>query len=383
MLSALPLIVAAAFLANASALAPVEVGDTVIASAMELAQQEQYDEAITALDNLTPEQKTSYKARFARARILGWSGRFAEAEDIYLSLLAEYPDNADLQIGYAQVAYYQADYDKAEALFTSVTLRYPDYNDAHRGLERVQRARNTDQSGDPSVAAQWRLDYGAELSTFERSANEDWTYYFAQISRSKNKRSLSLQIEHHERFGLDDTTLSVGGYSRIGETWDGAIRVEYTPKSDFRPSHGFDAEVGKLINEENDAGPVVRPYVRYSYDKYPAGAIHTVFPGVQMNLRSGFGVDAQFISTFQRTEDTQIGGSIRFRGPLSDNWRFSIGGADAPEAVDGIVIRTRSVFGSLQYEITKRLSVRASYARDDRENSFIRNAFSVSVTHRF
>ena len=360
---------------------PHERTEVVVSAAIEQARAHKYGAAIDTLSTLTDEQSDTYDARFAKARILAWAGRHGDAEFVYRELLADFPDDPDIQVGYGQLAYYQADYDKSISLLKPVTILYPEYEDATLALERAYAAqRSKPNNSDADVA--WRLDYGAEISTFDRSSNDEWSYYFAQASRSSRGKTFSIQAQHFKRFNLSDTSLTAGASVRMGDRWDASLQIEYTPDADFRSSIGFDLEAGRIFDRQN-RGPVLRPYVRYSFDDYQNGVIHTLFPGTQLFLKADVSLDARVIAVFQQNADAQLGGSIRVSFPLHGKWWGQAGFADAPEAINGIVVRTRSAFGGFQYDVNRRVSLKATYARDDRENSFIRNVFSVSISHRF
>ncbi|GEM_PF-4909195 len=358
---------------------PAHAQDPHVVRALNLAAGKQYEDALSALDALDGRASAAYEVRFARARILAWAGEYDQAEQVYQDLLGDYPEDPDILIGYAQLAYYQQDFGAAKKRFARVAAAYPEYDDAIIGLERTNRALS---SADADPKSRWRLDYAAELNTFERSSNDKWEYYTAQITRQRSGLSLWIKGEHYQRFGLRDSTVAIGAASKIGDNWDAALTIEGTPDADFRPEFAIDVEIGRTFFLSSDI-PALRPYVRYNFDKYAEQPIHMISPGANAYLANGWVFDVRLITSAQRDESVEIGGMARLTAPVVQNIRVTLGAANAPEAIDGVVVRTVSVFGGVLLDISDKLSLRADYARDDRQNSFIRNVFSVNVTHRF
>lgn len=371
-------------LAEASAPACRAGGVSAADRALILASDTDYRSALDCLDMARAAQPgtTPHEAIvFARARILAWSGAHDAAERLYDDLLARAPDNTDYQFGSAQLAYYRGDFDAASAQLRAVLERVPDYADAQDALNRVERARFADAPG--VTDHNWRLDVGVEQSTFQRSVNEDWYAGFARFAYQGDRINIVGGVDHLRRFGLDDTSVTAGVSRRLANGWDASLTITGTPAADFRPQFGTDIEIGKTVYIGRGGRIALRPSVAARLDLFPGQSIRILRPGLVAFLPHDIRLEGRAIIITQTQASIQSGAFVRASLPAGRKFRLSVGVADAPETVNAIVIRTRSVFGGIAYAVTDTLSIQANYSRDDRENSFIRNTVGVSLTHRF
>jgi len=109
-----------------------------LAQAHDMATQQKFDEAIAILDNVRPSERNDYAVKFLQARILSWSGKHQAAEQEFIALRKQYPDNPDILVSYGYLQFYQNKYRNAEYLFTEVLERHPEYQDAQSGLDRLR-----------------------------------------------------------------------------------------------------------------------------------------------------------------------------------------------------------------------------------------------------
>jgi len=109
-----------------------------LAQAHDMATQQKFDEALAILDNVRPSERNDYAVKFLQARILSWSGKHQAAEQEFIALRKQYPDNPDILVSYGYLQFYQNKYRNAEYLFTEVLERHPEYQDAQSGLDRLR-----------------------------------------------------------------------------------------------------------------------------------------------------------------------------------------------------------------------------------------------------
>jgi len=112
-----------------------------IQKANKFAEAQDFTAALEALDAVPSADKQDYAVVFLKARILSWSGNHSEAEQIFLRLTRQYPQDSDIAVSFAYLQYYQGKFDEAERGFSRVVARHPNYQGAILGLERVEAAR--------------------------------------------------------------------------------------------------------------------------------------------------------------------------------------------------------------------------------------------------
>lgn len=112
-----------------------------VSSAMHLAQTKNFSEALHVLDQMSATEHHTYDYRFAKARILTWSGYYDQAAPLYDGLMAEFPHDADITVSVGYMHLFAGDLDKAETHFQDVIEHHPSYGDARMGLQRTIDAR--------------------------------------------------------------------------------------------------------------------------------------------------------------------------------------------------------------------------------------------------
>lgn len=347
------------------------------ARALELAAEQRFDSALETLSKADAEIKSGYEHRFLKARILSWAGEYDAARRELDGLMREFPDNPDLQLAMGNLEYYQGNLDAAEIQYKTVLNRFPNYQDARQGLENVRKAR-ADAKNNPNY--KWRLDGGLGFTDLSQDGAEDWNTQFFRAEYTAGALAYHGSVQRYDRFGETNIQMQAGLSDAVRGGWDWGLEVGFTPDALFRPDFSAGGRLGRAI--ELPSGAVVYPNISYRYDDYAAGGIHTVQPGLLAYLDDGLVLTGRLIGTFQDAEDDQIGWLVQSRKPVMNNLEFNFGYADAPEAIDGVAISTKSVFGGLTYAFRKDLDLHLNLARDDREGDSVRKSVNVGFTHR-
>ena len=97
----------------------------------------------------------------------------------------------------------------------------------------------------------------------------------------------------------------------------------------------------------------------------------------------GWSIAARVIALDPEDSERLYGKDFRLDGTLTDTFRFYAGYADVPETVAAVTVDTQTWFGGVTLDMTPEATLRLGYARDDRENSYIRQVVSASVSYRF
>ncbi len=110
-----------------------------------LAQEQNFEEALTILDGVHFADREDYAVKFLEARVLAWAGQHERAEGEFEKLRAKYPQDLDILVSFGYLRFYQRDYALSEDIFTEVLEMNPDYGDARIGLERSRLVQNKAQ----------------------------------------------------------------------------------------------------------------------------------------------------------------------------------------------------------------------------------------------
>ncbi len=347
------------------------------ARALELAGEKKFDQALRILSQQDSELQSGYEHRFLKARILSWAEQYEEARIELQSLNQAFPGNPDLQLAMGNLEYYQGNLDAAEANYELVLEKFPGYTDARTGLDNIRRARAAAQETTPK---KWRIDGGLGFSELNDDELPNWNTQFLRAEYSPGPLAYHISMQRYNRFGEENIQFQGGISDTVRGGWDWGIEAGFTPNAIFRPDLSLGGRMGRAIELDNSV--VLYPNMSYRYDDYAAGGIHTLQPGLLAYLDDGLVLTGRLIGTFQDNETDQIGWLVQARKPVSQKFELNLGYANAPEAIDGISITTKSLFGGLTYAMRDDLDLHLNLARDDREGSFTRNSVNVGFTHK-
>jgi len=344
--------------------------------ALELAGQKNFDQALALLAQQGPSLRAGYEHRFLKSRILSWAGKYPSAQTELNALNSEFPNNPDVELALGNLAYYQSDLATAGRYYQKVLNGFPDYQDARTGLENIRRAR----TANTVPRKRWRIDGSSGLSTLSADGFDNWNNQFLRAEYTPETLSYFGSIQRFDRFGFSDIELQAGLSDAVRGGWDWGVVGSITPGSNFRPDFGIGGRLGRAISLEG--GGVIYPNLDYKFDDYAAGGIHTIQPGLTGYLKNGVVLTGRLIGTVQTDEDDQIGWLVQGRFPATDKLNLNLGYASAPEAIDGFAVLTQSLFGGLTYAVQDDLDLHINLARDDREDSYVRNSVNVGFTHK-
>ena len=108
-----------------------------IISAKQLASSQKFDEALRMLETKPNSDQENYSLGYLKAQILSWAGNHPKAEQAFIELRRQYPQDADIAVSFGYLHLYQNNFEDAERLFSQVLDRFPDYQDAQNGLKRA------------------------------------------------------------------------------------------------------------------------------------------------------------------------------------------------------------------------------------------------------
>ncbi len=349
----------------------------ISAQALALAAQKDHSGALSLIASQDEALRNTYDLRFTRARILAWSEKYDASAAEYEQLMQDFPKNPDIQNGYGYLEYYRGNLENAEALFNQVLADYPGYADAQNGLTRVRRAL-ADRIGSDY---RWRVDANLGYSEFDNNQS-DWNDQSLRVEYVPGNIGIFGSATRYDRFGLNDTQIMGGARSNTKSDFDWEIAAGATPDADFRAELTGMARLGYKFDIGNDT--VVHSSLGYQIDDYSVtGTVHQISPQIVTYLNNGMIFTARLIHVMQDAEDDQTGFLASGLVPVGPRLNLRAGYANAPEAVNGIVIDTESLFSGLSYRMSDHTEIHGTYTRDDRKGVFIRDGFNVGLTQKY
>lgn len=231
----------------------------------------------------------------------------------------------------------------------------------------------------------WQADTGLQLSDFSRSAQPDWNQEFTQLTRFFNGRKTALhgKITRYDQFSNIDSEYEIGVDQVFAPRFNGYLYVAAAPDADFRPE--WKAMGGGSVRLDNPAWQWWPVWMTLDgrYEDYNNTEATTLNPGLRIEPADRWAIAARAISIKQPDEKRVYGFDLRLDGKIAEDLRFYAGYADAPETVAGITVDTQTYFTGIAYDITPAHTLRLGYTHDDRENSYIRQVFDVSLSYSF
>lgn len=369
----------------ASRIAPANV-DVLLRLALVRGYLQEYDAALAAVNSGLRLDPHNTDLRLARARILGWAGRYDEALRTVDAVTAQQPDNAEAYAIRGRIAFYQGNLAAADAGFAAALRLDPGNAEATAGRADVAEARKASAGKAGNPVPRWRIDAGYVHSEFSRLNLEDWREGFIRIEhRWPSRTALSLRVDTSNRFGTTETAVGAGIAQHFNPGLYGYLEGSVSPAADFLPR--WTVAVGGNVRVVDDHGPfgplLLTADLRHK--SYTTGEIQNADPGIVLY---GFGgrawLAAKWINAFDRDADARLAGWYgRADWQVVSPFRLFAGMSDAPETEAGFTVDTRSVFGGLAVDLTPNVRLNADLAREDRENSYIRNVYGVSLTLRY
>jgi len=360
-----------------------------------------HEAALTAIDSALAQNPRDFDARLLRARILSWQGRFAAADKALGELLGERPADADARLALSLLRYYEGRLDEAAAGLEALLAESPGNADAAEARNLVAKALAARTETSP--VRRWRVDAGGEYSAFRRTAVDlpAWNQQFLQVGRrlDDGNRPLSVfgRVERFERYDLTDWALEAGVTRTFFPGLLGAFTAGVSPDAVFRPQWRAAADAEYRIRKAaspRDAVPSVWGLATARYDVYESSEFLGLLPGVRTEW-GPWAATGRLAHVREAGGEALTGWSLRFDGvtgtprlgPVRENIRFLAGIADAPETevrgAKAVTISTLTLYAGLAVEIDGDLTLNLGYARDDREDSWIRHSVNAGVSGGF
>lgn len=382
---------AALVLLSSSTLACAMPVDEALDRSRTLSAEQKYEEALVLLEKALTEHPDDGEIQFAIIRVLSWQGDYDAAEKRILALDEKFAGNADLLLLRANLAAYRGEHTQAMALYREVLAKAPDYEDAKAGLARALKTQAAytqiseikEPEAEPVLA--WQADSGFEFSEFSRVDQKGWNQEFLQLTRFLDERKTAIhgKITRYDQFSSTDVEYEVGLDHTVSDNLSlyasGTIGID----ADFRPDFWVAGGGALKITRLNDKIMPAWATLDARHDSYEDTSILTAKLGLRLEPVEGWSIAARVIALDPEDSARLYGKDFRLDGTLTDTLRFHVGYADVPETVAAVTVDTQTWFGGIAIDLAPEATLRLGYARDDRENSFIRQVVNASISYRF
>jgi YaiO family outer membrane protein len=359
-----------------------------VAESRKLAEQKKYGAALELLKKALAESPEDGELMLARIRVLDWAGKYREAEAALNALPQAQQTNPDAMLLRGSVAYHQGHFATAEKHYAAILTQHPDYQDARDGLLRAQKATRAARvaAAKPAAAQEaflpWQVDTGLELSQFSRRSQTNWNQEFLQLTHFLDARKTALhgKLTRYDQFNARDAEVELGADHQFSPTVNGYAALSLVSHANFRPRNRV---AGGGAMRVMDSTTPLWATIDARYDTYADTRVLNLNPGLKLDVADGWSVAGRRIIVDQSSERKAYGWDGRLDGTVTDGLRFYAGYASAPDTVAGVTVDTTTWFGGAAYDVTPVNTLRVGYARDDRQNSYIRDIYNASISYRF
>lgn len=344
-------------------------------------------------------------ARLGLARVSLWDGRLDEAETRVAEILRGAPDDPETLSLRARLQLVRGEASEAEAGFAALVALDPRNADALVGLGDARRARLREPAARAAYAAalaldpasadirsrfdfeappRWRLDLDGSRSSFSGD-RQGWRESAIHLGYAVSPQtSLTFGVELSRRAGDFDAYLEARFDRRVTPAFSAYGLIGATPDADFRPDLQLGLGAGlRLRSGGGMLGPTTAT-LDLRHADYAGGGIETVSPGLEQYFLDGrFWATARWINIFDPDAGHAAGWSLRLDAQLTPRLRVAGGLSDAPDISEGVVLETMGSFGTIVFDVSDRLSLRAALAHEDRDTSADRTEFGLGLGIRF
>lgn len=325
------------------------------------------------------------------ARILAWSGRHADCEAKLSALSAAERANPDAMLLAADLDFYRGRFEQAITGYQAVLARVQDYGEARDGLARAQAAQAASVKPvagtalpEAPAAPRWALTVGGEYSQFDQEGRLSWRQQFVQIDHLRQGLSPYARWARYDQYALLDMETD------FGFNWAATARmnlnagVSLVSRALFKPERRLYANVDQLLFGQVAAPSAIWGTLQWRDEAYADGArVVTLNPGLACAPIAGIKLSGHLIAVDKSDAARVHGRQWRVDLTPSDRWSWHVGYADAPESELSKVVRTKTWFAGVTFDVGSNYTARLGYARDDRVNTYKRQVINASVTRRF
>ncbi|MFT7433086.1 MAG: YaiO family outer membrane protein [Alphaproteobacteria bacterium] len=195
------------------------------------------------------------------------------------------------------------------------------------------------------------------------------------------------RAEKHRRANSRNRHYQFGGAYVFSKKWSIEGSVGYTPNSIFIPQWRFKLSGERMMFENASQTFLNRGWFTLSaqYDRYKTLDTTVIKPGFRIAVNDNLSVHAQHINVIdENTKHLRVWGTrLDWNNASLPKMRFFAGLSSASETENATTVKTSARFLGLSYNMTQRVRVNVSYAREDRNDSYLRKILASSISVKF
>lgn len=388
---------------------PTDKSEVSYLLGMVLAFQQRYGEAQQVIDTALETYPDNIDLQLARARVLSFQGVYQEAETTITRVLSAQPSNTEALNLAGRIALYQRRPVEAQQYFNRVLMQDPMNLDALLGMYDSYVQQGNGDTADPFLdraaaigpdqidvltrqnpeqynpLPRHQSSTGFGRSTIDRSGFADWNDRFIEYRHLQaNGNQQYLRVEHDHRFNAHDTLyeggLVLGQQSKLPLE----IAVGFTPDDDFLAEYyGRVQGSTPLTDGSGNYGTVILTGL-LQYSSYANGntkrgqlGLEYYLPNADVWLTPAIGMvrDQDGVDTFAWS----LGAHWQVSGPT----RVGVSYSDAPETENLITTDSATTGAYLRQALGDRWVMFVNYSRYDRDRSYTRDSWNLTLQYRY
>lgn len=372
-------------------------------------QAKNYDAALAIFQELARHNSRDYEARNWAARLNGWKGNYAEAEQLYRAVLAEQPGNLEAELGLADVIAWQRRHREALDLLRGLYEREPTLLEVVVRLGRFSRWAGEGKAAlrfyrealalDPSnrearemielLVAQksFRLEAGYFLEDFDFASNTNGTY--TELSYTDQHRTTLLgRFSFQRKFGENAARVGAGLTRRLREHTYVRGEASFAPAVAVLARQDYEVEVTQVVRSRYGVG------LAYRFLDFRAANVHVLTPLANIELRPDVHLYVRYAPARIRFSSSaqavwNHSGWVRLVWDIDRTWSPYVVFAVGSESFSGLSAEQLGRFAAQTYgagttvHINERHGVRVGYFYQNRSQGRREHNLALAYTLRF
>lgn len=298
-------------------------------------------------------------------------GRFALALDTIEQAQSQAPFDNDIALARARILFWSGRVAEAQKQADVVRARAPAYAD----LEALDASINA-SIAQRSARSGFALSAGIAKVQLDGGQSQSWENLALSVFTDVNANTnITAAIEQEQR-RVKDTRLSLLT-THAGKSWDIRAGFTHTPSADFREDWGLQAGADFKIRNNVTLLSDIR------YADYGNISVVSFIPGITLSSSdAAHNLAVRLISISPSDSTTKFGASARYDRNFDAGLRLFGGVASYPDTEAGLTRQLRSAFLGGALPLSQKLSIMFTGEYDRRERSYTRRALSLTIIFR-